>query len=181
MMRHKLFFALVGLAFFVWIGWYLYRDLSLANKEQALIEIPEVVVESLNLNRKIGNKQWVVSIDRAEHKDNLVTGDSLDIFVAEHPVGRTLTAWARSGDFHRKSLDMHLSDVHGVLRLPKRIIDWRASQARYLESEDLWHMGPDVYLMDGETSIRAKSAQFQIGGALYFKGGVAVRWVENEE
>ncbi len=181
MLRRKPILILMCLVFAVWIGWYLYRDLSLSDKEQALMEIPEVVVESLNLNRQIGNKKWIVSIDRAEHKDNLVTGDALDIFVAEQPAGRTLSAWARSGDFHRKSLDMHLSEVHGVLILPKRTIDWRASQARYLESEDLWHMGPDVYLMDGETFIQAKSAQFQMGGALYFMGGVAVRWVEKEE
>ncbi len=180
MRRRKLFFALMMIIFILWIGWYMHRDLSLSEGEQAMLDIPEVVVESLNLSRLIRNKQWTVSVDRAEHKDNLITGDSLDIFIEEHPTGRTLTAWARSGDFHRKSWDINLSSVHGVLTLKERTIDWRALQAHYLESDDLWEMGPDVRLMDGEAFIQAKSAQFRIGGALYFKGGVTVRWVEKE-
>lgn len=179
MWRRRLFFLSL-FAFIVGIGLYMKRDLALSDGD-GLSDIPEIVVESLTLSRPVKNRLWTVSVDRAEHRDDLIKGDSMDIFIEEKPTERKLSAWALSGDFHRKSWDINLSVVSGVLRMKDRAIDWRASRAFYRESTDIWEMGPDVYASDGEAFIEAKNAWLRAGGLLDFKGEVTVRWVEKKQ
>ena len=140
-------------------AYYLWRDLHLSSIKN--VPIPDVVVENIELERKIDGKKWKLLSPRVEHKDNMVYGDSMDVTISD-PAGKETQIYAAKGVFSRHTNDVTLRDAVGTMKEADGAYDLESGVAKYDSKSGIWYFSDGVTfkLAENNMVIRGKSGYY---------------------
>lgn len=141
------------------------------------IPIPDVVVENIEIKRVLDGSEWVLLSPRAEHKQGMIYGQSVDITVTAEN-GEVSKMFAANGVFSRESSDITLESMSADVKHEKKNISMRAGMAFYNSSEDIWYFSEDVSISDGSATASGPEGSYSAGeGLSLITGGGTVTWV----
>lgn len=166
----------LALPLFALIAFFFWRDLRLRFDD---IDIPDIIVENIEIKRVIDKDSWHLMAQRAEHKQGIIYGRSLDVKVTSEN-GELKTLTAESGIFSRESKNVTLEVVSGdITREDGDSIYLRAGRAYYDADADTWFLSKGVTLFDGTTEVSGPRGQIHVkDGISRISGGAKIIWNE---
>jgi len=165
-----------SLAFFMVVAIYFWRDLGLGLDE---IDIPDIIVENIEIDRVIDGDTWRLKARRAEHRQGVIYGSSVDVTVnSENGDVKRLTS--ESGIFTREDGDVTLNIVSGDIVLSEDgNISLSAGRAHYEAVSETWFFSEGVTLFDGTFEASGPEGLFRVkDGVSEITGGATVIWKE---
>lgn len=173
--RGKLKFY-VSLALLAVIAFYFRRDLRLG-LNLSDIAIPDVVVENIEIKRVFDGNEWVLLSPRAEHKQGMLYGQSIDITVTATS-GEVSRMFAENGEFSRESSDVTLENMNADVVRDGKNIRMEAGRAYYDSVADIWYFSDDVTIFDGSVEASGPEGSYSVkDGLSLITGGGTVTWV----
>lgn len=168
--------ALAALAVFAVVAFYLWRDLRLGASN---IIIPDIVVENIEIKRVIDGNVWVLVSPRAEHKQGLLHGTSVDITVTADN-GDVSRMFAVEGTFSRTNNDITFESLSADVAQGKKNIIMIAGRARYDSASNIWYFSDDVMISDGAVEASGPEGSYDSGAGLsIITGGGTVKWLDS--
>lgn len=166
-----------SLVVFAVIAFYFWRDLRLSLNLDDIV-VPDIVVQNIEIKRVLDGNEWVLTAPRAEHKQGMLYGQSLDITVKSQ-TGDVSRLFAERGLFSRENNNVTLENMDAdVLQDGKKVV-MKAGGANYNSSEDKWYFSDDVTIFDGSVEARGPEGSYSIKeGLSVLTGGGTVTWVE---
>lgn len=165
------------MAIFSVIAFYFWRDLRLGLNVSDL-NIPDVVVENIEISRVIDGSEWNLVSPRAEHRQGMIYGQSVDITVIAGN-GDVSQLFAVSGVFSRTSGDVVLNDVSADVRRENKTIFLRSGRAYYDSVAEKWYFSNDVTINDGSVEASGPEGVYDVKqGLSTITGGGTVKWLQ---
>ena len=93
-------------------AFYLWRDLHLGAMKN--VPLPDIIVEDIEIERVVNGKTWIIISPRAEHKEGVIYGTSVDITIKD-PNGRNTHIYADGSTFTRENNDITLTNGDGTM------------------------------------------------------------------
>lgn len=166
-----------SLVVFAVIAFYFRRDLRLGLNLSDIV-VPDIVVENIEIKRVIDGNEWILLSPRAEHKQGMLYGRSIDITVTEEN-GDVSRLFAENGLFSRESNNVTLEDMDADVIRDGKNIKMKAGRAHYDSAEDKWYFSNDVAIADGSAEARGPEGSYSVKeGLSLITGGGTVTWVD---
>lgn len=167
----------VSLVAFAVIVFYFWRDLRLG-LNLSDIQIPDIVVENIEIKRVLDGDEWLLLSPRAEHKQGMLYGRSVDITVSAEN-GDVSRLFAVNGVFSRESSDITLEGMSADVTHDNKNISMRAGRAFYNSSEEIWYFSDDVAISDGSAETSGPEGSYSVkDGISSITGGGLVTWID---
>lgn len=161
---------------FAVITFYFLRDLRLSGID---LDIPDIVVENIEINREINGDEWLLVSPRAEHRQGMIYGQSLDVTITD-PAGNISKLFAVSGEFSRESENVTLIDISADIKRDNKDIHMRSGRAYYNSKKETWYFSNDVMLNDGSVKVSGPEGFYDVKeGLSQITGGGTVTWQES--
>lgn len=157
-------------------GWFLWRDLHLPQQAGVPADLPDVRVEQLDLQRRVGEQDWSIRTARAERSEGVARVVSLDLDI-RGPGDRVTRIRAEKGRFEEENEDMTLWHVQGSLREKGRTTRWTAGEAFYDGKVREWRFPSGVNFQRETLRLTAQAGRLLPKGEIRLVGGVSARWV----
>lgn len=155
------------------IGFYLWRDFHLTGLD---IKPPDVVIEDIELTRKVGDAKWTLSSPHIEHREGKIYGRSMDVTVEEDD-GTVTKLFARSGVFTRETEDISLSSVSGDMERGAERMTLTAGSADYDGESKMWNLREGVVLSSDKITVKGPSGLYDSNsGVASVTGGGTATW-----
>lgn len=164
-------FFLAVVCFFFW------RDLQLGLTID--LNIPDVVVENIEIRRVVDGNEWYLRSVKAEHRQGVIYGQSIDITVtsANGGVSRIL---AENGVFSRENSDITVEALNADIQQDDRRILMKAGSAVYDSTSERWHFSGDVTISDGSIEVSGPEGFYDIKqGLSTITNGGTIKWLES--
>lgn len=175
-MSRKRIIVGVAVSFAVLAAGYLWRDLHLT--DEGRLAVPDVIIENMEINREFDNKKYRLSSPKVEHKDGVVYGDSMDIYVKDK-TGRELSFFSQKGIYTRESDSIVLINSKGLLKQNDGAYFIKAGAASGDFKKEIWLFGDGIVLSHDKVNISAKAGSLDIKNEkCVLKGGAVVKWNE---
>lgn len=153
---------------------YFWRDLHLGVGD--MTKIPDIVVENITVERDIEGKHWTFISPRVEHKDGMISGQSIDITIKE-PSGGESKLFALEGTFARDNNDVTLRQADGEMLQGGKKYSITAGEAYYEAVAETWHFSEGIVLKDASVEVRGAKGSFNMKfGECRLTNGCTVRW-----
>jgi hypothetical protein len=149
------------------------RDLSLPEIHPPT-NLPDVVVESLDLDRTVEGARWRIAAARVERSDGVTRAASMD--VAADDGRRNLEFKAASGEIREDPFILRLAGVEGTQMQGAARVRFSAPTAEFRQETKIWLFPEGVRLTDGHVAIRGGSARAERSGAFTIRKEVSARW-----
>lgn len=173
--RRRITFFL-SLALFAVVTFYFLRDLRLSGID---LDIPDIVVENIEINREINGNKWLLVSPRVEHRQGMIYGQSLDVTITD-PAGLISKIFAANGEFSRESENVTLLDVSADIKRDDRDIQMKSGRAYYDSEKETWYFSNDVMLSDGSVEVSGPEGFYDVReGLSQITGGGTVTWQES--
>ena len=171
--RGKITFIAIA-SLIVFMGVSLRRDLALTGGWSK--KLPPMMVERLEFNRRINNRQWHVKAENAESEKETIRASSIDIEVTDVDTARSANVSAARGVFDLDVDKMWLYEIAGIVYLSSGSIDITAPRADYDMSEDMWYFGDGVSASDDKIHVTGRVARVDSSGVVSLGKGVRASW-----
>lgn len=173
--RRLRFYA--SLVVFAIIAFYFRRDLRLGLNLSDIV-VPDIVVENIEIKRVVEGNEWILLSPRAEHKQGMLYGRSIDITVTAAS-GDVSRLFAENGLFSRESNNVTLEDMDANMVRDGKNVKMKAGTAHYESAEDKWYFSNDVEIADGSAEARGPEGSYSVKeGLSLITGGGTVTWVD---
>jgi len=163
--------GLIGLLAF---GVLLTRDLRLPQTRPP-VRIPDVVVQSLDLDRTVEGIRWRISAARVERTGDLARGISMDVRASD--ARRSLAFRALSGELVEEPFRLRLGGVEGRQEQGDIRVRFSSSIAEYRAADRIWRFPSGIRMSDGKVSLAGDSAWAEEGGRFVLRKEVTARWL----
>ncbi len=170
-------YTIAALIFAAVIIAFLWRDLNLANRAGD-IDLPDIIVENIEIDREINGKQWRLVSPRVEHREGIFYGDSLDVTITD-PAGNITRVNAEKGVFTRASNDVEMTGADAFVKDKNGEFTLTAGRAEFKAETEQWFFSDGVILTDGKIKVEGKEGIYdtQRGKCIISNGGV-ITWKE---
>ncbi|MDO5114802.1 MAG: LPS export ABC transporter periplasmic protein LptC [Synergistaceae bacterium] len=154
-------------------AFYLWRDLHLSAEK---ISIPDIVVENIEMERMINGKKWKIISPRAEHRDGVVYGESLDITITD-PGGRETHIYADKGTFTRENNDITMTNGDGRMLENGKEYNLKSGAIKYEAATERWHFAEGVVLSSDKMTVSGQNGMYDtLSGDCFISNGGTVEW-----
>ena len=156
---------------------FFWRDLNLANRVGG-IQLPDIIVENIEIERDINGKRWELSSPRVEHRDGIFYGDSLDIKITESN-GKYTRISADKGVFTKADNDIEMTGANALMKNKDGEFSLKAGRVEFKAETEQWFFSDGVILTDGKIKVEGKEGIYdtQSGKCIISDGGV-ITWKE---
>lgn len=177
--RRSIIVALL-LLFAAVMCFYLWRDLHLTDINTA--RLPDIVVENISADRVINGKRWQLVSPRAEHRDGIIYGDSLDITISElDGSDKRSRILAEKGTFTMSSNDITLTDARGTMFTEGKTYSMKSGIADYKSAAKTWNFSRGLFLTDNKMTVSGDKGVFNTStGNCKVVGRGKITWKEKE-
>lgn len=157
------------------MSFYLWRDLRLSLFPPKLL-LPDVVVEDIELNRVIEGNKWHIIAARAEHRDGVIYGDSLDVTITAAS-GDVTRIKAEKGVFTREHSDLTFENANGSLAQGEKTYFLKSGHIFYDAAAKIWYFTNGVTLFDGTAEASGPEGRYDANtGVSTITGGSRITW-----
>ncbi|MCF0247268.1 MAG: LPS export ABC transporter periplasmic protein LptC [Synergistes sp.] len=157
-------------------AYYVWRDLNL--DVFADTDLPDLVVENIDVERKVGSDDWTLSSPRVEHKDGVIYGTSLDVSI-KTPTGRVTNIFAEEGTFTRENNDITLTNADGAMVENNKVYNMKTSNAVYKAASETWFFDEGIILSDDKMVVEGSKGYYNTkNGECRITEGGTVTWSE---
>lgn len=154
---------------------YFWHDLHLGDNPGD-IKVPDIVVENIEVERVIAGKHWKLVSPRLEHKDGVISAQSLDITIAEKN-GRKSKISASSGTFTRDNDNIAMKGVNAEMADKKNGYSFAAGVVKYDAAKEIWLFSEGILLKDGPLQIEGSEGRYESkNGNCRITNGGTVTW-----
>ncbi|MDO4988138.1 MAG: hypothetical protein Q4E17_03820 [Synergistes sp.] len=169
--------VLAVLAFLTAGAFYLWHDLRLAYNFTK--ELPDIVVENIEIEREIKGRKCKLSAPYVEHRKGTVYAKSVDIRISEAE-GKTTEAKAASGKFVRDTNNASLGKVEGFYKDREKVCAFSSGAAEYNAESGVWKFSEGVMLDNGSVVVEGEKGSYNNeDGICHITGGGVVTWRGN--
>lgn len=155
-------------------SFYLWRDLHLGAAKN--IPLPDIIVEDIEIERVVNGKRWKILSPRAEHKDGIIYGASVDITIKD-PNGRDIHVYADKGTFTRESSDITLTNGDCTMTENGKEYKLRSGFVEYDAKNERWNFSEGVRLSSENIVISGEKGRYDTAdGDCYITNGGTVTW-----
>jgi lipopolysaccharide assembly outer membrane protein LptD (OstA) len=156
---------------------FFWRDLNLANRV-GNIQLPDIIVENIEIERDINGKRWKLSSPRVEHRDGLFYGDSLDIKITESD-GKYTRISADNGVFTKANNDIEMTGANALMKHKDGEFSLKAGRVEFKAETEQWFFSGGVILTDRKIKVEGKEGVYDAksGKCIVSEGGV-ITWKE---
>lgn len=155
-------------------AFYLWRDLHLDALRS--VPLPDIIVENIEIERVVNGKTWIIISPRAEHKDGIIYGTSVDITIKD-PNGRVTHILADESTFARDSNDITLTNGDGTMTENGKVYTMKSGFVEYNAQNEIWNFSKGVTLTSEDMTISGDFGRYETltGDCAVWDGGV-VTW-----
>lgn len=155
-------------------AFYLWRDLHLSAIKN--VPLPDIIVEDIEIERVVNGKTWIIVSPRAEHKEGVIYGTSVDITIKD-PNGRNTHIRADGSTFTRKSNDITLTNGDGTMTENGKSYEMHSGFVEYDADKERWNFSQGVTLSSENMVINGDAGTYDtLSGDCYITNGGTVTW-----
>ncbi|OUO92605.1 hypothetical protein [Cloacibacillus sp. An23] len=155
-------------------AFYLWRDLHLGAVKN--IPLPDIIVEDIEIERVVNGKTWIIISPRAEHKEGVIYGSSVDITIKD-PNGRDTHIYADASTFTRENSDITLTNGDGTMTENGKTYKMKSGFVEYDAQTERWDFSKGVVLSSENMVISGDAGQYDtVSGDCRIRNGGTVTW-----
>ena len=155
-------------------AFYLWRDLHLGAMKN--VPLPDIIVEDIEIERVVNGKTWIIISPRAEHKEGVIYGTSVDITIKD-PNGRNTHIYADGSTFTRENNDITLTNGDGTMTEKGKTYDMQSGFVEYDADTERWNFSKGVTLSSENMVISGDAGVYDTrSGDCYITNGGTVTW-----
>ncbi len=155
-------------------AFYMWRDLHLGAVKS--MPLPDIVVEDIEIERVVNGKTWIIISPRAEHKDGVIYGRSVDITIKD-PNGRDTHIYADRSTFTRENSDITLTNGDGMMTENGKNYTMQSGFVKYDAQAERWNFSQGVVLRSENMTISGDIGTYDTaGGECSIRNGGTVTW-----
>ena len=153
---------------------YLWRDLHLENIKK--MQIPDIVVENIQIEREVNGKLWKLIAPLVEHKNGIIYGQSLDVTIQEDS-SKISSVFAQKGMFTRDNNNIELLNAKAEMNNGNKKYTFHSDQAKYTAKSDTWYFSDNVLFTNGTHTVKSKNATYNTKtGECIISDGGKITW-----
>lgn len=155
-------------------AFYLWRDLHLGVMKN--VPLPDIIVEDIEIEREVNGKTWIIISPRAEHKEGVIYGSSVDITIKD-PNGRDTHIYADKSTFTRENNDITLTNGDGTMTEKGKTYEMQSGFVEYDAKGEIWNFSQGVVLNSENMTISGDAGRYEtLSGDCYITNGGTVTW-----
>lgn len=156
-------------------AFYMWRDLHLSALRN--MNLPDIVVENIEIERIVNGKNWKIVSPRAEHRDGVIYGSSVDITISDPNNGRNTHIYADKSTFTRKNNDVMLQNGDGTMEENGKKYSMKSGLVEYKAKTEEWIFSNGLVLSSDKMVVEgAKGTYAAISGDCYITNGGTITW-----
>lgn len=152
----------------------MWRDLHLSALRN--MNLPDIVVENIEIERTVNGKNWKIISPRAEHREGVIYGTSVDITILD-PNGKSTSIYADNSTFTRKNNDIMLQNGSGVMEEKGKRYSMKSGLVEYKAETEQWIFSDGLVLSSDKMVVEGTKGIYEASsGDCYITNGGTITW-----